>query len=105
VSDNTEWESVLDLSGASRDLLLGVEVGMLYVSVRVMAEGSIPLADGTEVGAPRIDAVEMTVHGENAEMFIRLAERFGVRIRSEELDETWMKVFYWKDRDEEDRDI
>lgn len=38
--------------------------------------------------------VSETVHASNAEMFIRMGESLGRSVRCEELDETWLEIFF-----------
>lgn len=98
MSDNVEWARELDLSGVTHDYVLGVEVGMLFTSLKLMRGGEVA---GIEI--PGIDGVMMTVHVSNAEMIVRLAERFGCRVRSYELSDAFMDVSFWKeDQDREE---
>lgn len=39
-------------------------------------------------------AITETVHADNAEMFLRMGEATGRPVRSEELDETWLRVHF-----------
>ncbi len=40
------------------------------------------------------DQVEELVHASNAEMVLRMAEALGRDVRSEDVDETWIAVFF-----------
>jgi len=40
------------------------------------------------------DALEQVAHASNAEMFLRIGEALGRSVRSEELDECWLTIFF-----------
>lgn len=64
-----------DTSGA--DFVRGVEVGRLWEMLKT-----------------REDTFEEIVHASNAEMVLRLSEATGRRVRSQELDETWILAVF-----------
>lgn len=98
MSDNTEWARELDLAGVTHEYILGVEVGMLFTSLKLMRGGEVA---GIEI--PGIDGIMMTVHTSNAEMIARLADRFECRVKTHELSEDFMDVSFWKeDQDREE---
>lgn len=40
------------------------------------------------------DALEQVAHASNVEMFLRVGEALGRPVRSEELDECWLTIFF-----------
>lgn len=42
----------------------------------------------------RDDPVEEMAHASNAEMFLRIGEALGRPVRSEELDDRWLAIFF-----------
>lgn len=62
----------------------GFEAGRVYASL------------GAELETVRRDEAFM-VHVENAEMMLRIAERYGLYVRSEELEDGWLEVEFSSD--------
>jgi hypothetical protein len=67
----------LQFDTAGPDFVRGVEVGRLWEMLKV----------GNET-------VEEIVHISNAEMILRMAEATSRPVRSEEIDDTWVRVIF-----------
>lgn len=71
------FELVLPFDRSSADFARGVEVGLAYSRLAV---------------EPR--PLSMLVHGDNAEMILRLAEAYGCRVAAVELGGDWLEVTF-----------
>jgi hypothetical protein len=71
------YACALEFDTGTADFVRGVEVGRLWEILKNTAE-----------------PVEEIVHTSNAEMILRIAERTGRPVRSEELDDTWLLVTF-----------
>lgn len=80
-----EHSYALDLAFDSDDpeFCRGFEAADVYRSAQLFAADQIPGPTLTQ-----------TVHATNAEMMLRIADRLGLAVRSEEVDDGWLFVTY-----------
>jgi hypothetical protein len=69
----------------------GFEAADVYNAVRCFAEREDPADSG-----PPEEWTE-TVHATNAEMILRIAERFDLSVRSCEAGNGWLHVTFWRE--------
>lgn len=73
----SEWGLILPFDRQSEDFVFGFECGRLYTALE---NSDMPL--------------EATVHVENSEMMMRLAEATSRTVQSRELGDGWMTVSF-----------
>lgn len=84
----SEWSLDLAFDVDNAEFVRGFEAADVYNAARRFSEGE-QIHDDDAPGTH-----SQTVHATNAEMMLRIAERFDLLVRSEELGEGWLQVTF-----------
>lgn len=84
----TEYSLDLAFDKDSAEFVRGFEAADVFHYARRLSEGE-QIHDDDELGT-----LTQTVHATNAEMMLRIAERFALAVRSEEAGHGWLHVTF-----------